>query len=148
MTPSNGGVDAIALLRDARAVLLVDWPSREWPDSLVRLGLAVTAVEGPDRYRAYELTEGGGVRVSHSARPTSADIVYAYRPLAELPDIIALAREVGAQAVWLDQLDADEVAPARVTVESARLVFVSAPSLPEAATALSASQADRGAQDA
>jgi predicted CoA-binding protein len=129
---------AIALLRSARSVVVVDWPSREVPESVARLGLAVTAVEGPNRYRVYELTEGGGVRVSRGERPAKADLVYAYRPLSELAEIISVALDLGAQAVWLDHLDRDESAQARLTVESSGLKMVSEPPLAEAARAVAA----------
>ena len=50
------------LLRTARSVLLIDWPSRAVPDALARAGLDVVSADGPDIYNAYEL-DGDEVRV-------------------------------------------------------------------------------------
>ena len=138
MAPADG----TELLRTCRSVLLVDWPSREVPHALARLGMDVVAAEGPETYRVYELTEGGGVRSGKSGSPASTDLVYAYRPLAELVEIADLARRLGARAVWVDHLDADETAQARAMVEAVGLAFVSEPSLHDAAAAARSQAAD------
>ena len=33
--------------------------------------------------------------------PERADLVYVYRPLTELPEIVALAQRLGAKAIWI-----------------------------------------------
>lgn len=133
-----GGVESI--LRAASTVLVVDWPSREVPNTLAAAGYSVVVRGGPepDNYSAYELRAGEVVTRRLSRAPERADVVYCHRPLAELAGIVALARELGAATVWRQSgLDAagardpkgcwtpeDESRSAREMVEGAGLVFV------------------------
>jgi len=139
------------LLQNAASVLVVDWPSPEVPDALARAGL-VTVVSGgpePDNYSAYELV-GDDVVVRHlGRRPDHADLVFMYRPLAELPGIVAVAREIGATAVWVHSgvapdgtkdptgcwMPDERSGEARAVVESAGLVYVERPYIVDAARA-------------
>jgi predicted CoA-binding protein len=121
------------LLRESKSILLIDWPSRDVPDSLARAGHEVVVQGGPepDHYNEYVATDGQvDVRyVGHA--PEHADLVYSYRPIDELPEIADQARNLGAQAVWV-QLPADEssnVDQARSIVEGAGLRFIDAPIL-------------------
>ena len=118
------------LLRDARTILLIDWPSRDVPDTLARAGYTVVAAEGPapDDYAAYERSGEAVVARRVGAPPAHADIVYSHRPLAELPRIIAMARQVGAKAVWCQTGSAE----ARTVVESAGLEYVDEPAIADA----------------
>ena len=54
MIVMTGGRDG---LRGARSILLIDWPSREVPESLAREGYRVTAKGGPadGDYSVYEV---------------------------------------------------------------------------------------------
>jgi predicted CoA-binding protein len=109
------------LLRDARTILLVDFPSRDVPDTLAGAGYVVVASvgPGPDGYMAYEL-DGGQIVTRHASQPPNhADIVYSHRPIDELPEIVALARMLGAKAVWCETDSTD----ARRIVEGAGLVY-------------------------
>jgi hypothetical protein len=130
--------DGVELLRRCRSVLLIDWPSREVPDSLALAGLEVTSRERDDVYFGYR-TEGDEVRRSPMADPPErVDIVYAHRPIDELPEIIAQARDLGATAIWLQSgLEATAAAVrGRRMVESAGLRYVGAPYIADAARAL------------
>jgi hypothetical protein len=99
-----------AVLRAARSVLVVDWPSREVPDGLVAAGLEVVVKGGPG---------------PPHPRPEHIDLVYAYRPVDELPGIAALAKELGARAVWHGAaLSDEEAAGARRLVEAEGLAYV------------------------
>jgi predicted CoA-binding protein len=94
--------EAERCLESARSVVVVDWPSRDVPDTLATAGyeVFVKGGPGPEDYSVYEL-RGGEIAVRSAGRaPERADLVYSHRPLAELPGIIALARQVGARAVW------------------------------------------------
>jgi predicted CoA-binding protein len=127
------------LLAETKTVVLVDWPSREVPETLAQSGFTVIANEGPETYTAYE-AQADEVRTrSVDGLPRSAELVYAYRPIDELPDIVETATAVGATAIWLqcagDFAPAD-AARARDLVEQAGLVFVSEPSIVDAARAL------------
>ncbi len=124
-------------MRAAKSVLVVDWPSREVPDTLARAGYDVVVHGGPapDDYSTY-LLDGGDVVVQRRGMPPErADLVYSYRPLEELPEIVEQAQNLGAHAVWL-QLPLEESKRARVIVETAGLSFVDGPYLPDAVRAL------------
>ena len=126
-------------LAETKTVVLVDWPSREVPDTLARRGFTVIANEGPETYTAYEAHAGDVRTRSVNGLPQSAELVYAYRPIDELPDIVQTATAVGATVVWLDSasdLAPADVARARELVEEAGFVCVTEPSILDAARAL------------
>jgi predicted CoA-binding protein len=94
--------DGADLLASVRSVLVVDWPSREVPESLARAGYDVVVSGGPepDNYSAYK-TAGRDVVVRFlGRRPDQVDLVYAHRPLDELPAIVEMATMLGAVGVW------------------------------------------------
>jgi predicted CoA-binding protein len=113
------------LLRDARTILLIDWPTRDVPDTLARAGYEVVAAEGPgpDDFTAYDLDVDVVVPRRAGRPPTHAEIVYSHRPTDELPDIVALARQIGAKVIWCETPSAE----ARRIVESAGLIYADAP---------------------
>jgi DNA-binding transcriptional LysR family regulator len=114
--------DADAVLQAARSVLVIDWPSRDVPDGLAAAGLEVIVKGGPGPLQP---------------KPDHIDLVYAYRPAAELPGIAALAKELGAQAVWHGvALDEPELAEARRAVEAEGLAYVHGVDIVQAARAL------------
>jgi CoA binding protein len=80
--------NAAEILATSESVLVVDWPSRDVPDTLADAGfdVYVRSGPGPDDYSP--------------KRPERVDLVYCYRPLDELPGIVELARGLGAKAVW------------------------------------------------
>jgi hypothetical protein len=99
-----------AVLRAARSVLIVDWPSREVPDGLAAAGLQLVLKGGPGPLHP---------------RPAHVDLVYAYRPVDELPGIAALAKELGARALWHGAALSDEEAVrAQRIVEAEGLAYV------------------------
>jgi len=51
------------LLRDVTTVLVIDWPSRDAPETLARAGfeVVVRSGAGPDDYSVYELDGTGAV---------------------------------------------------------------------------------------
>lgn len=131
--------DVSRLLAETQTVVIVDWPSREVPDTLALRGFTVIANEGPETYTAYE-ADGNHVRTrSVDGLPQSAELVYAYRPIDELPDIVQTATAVGATAVWLHSagdLAPADVSQARELVEQSGLVFVDEPYIVDAVRAL------------
>ena len=119
-------------LDSASTVLLIDWPSRDVPESLARAGLTVVSHDGPraDMYNAYEV-DGAEVVARHvGSPPDRAEIVYTHRPLEELPEIVATAKQVGAQTVWCQTGSTR----AREIVESAGLRYVDEPVIDAART--------------
>ena len=139
--------DAADLLGRSASVLLIDWPSRDVPDTLARHGLAVVSGDGPDEWNAYELV-GEEVRVrSVDGLPAHADLVYTHRPIDELPEIVETAGALGAQAVWIQSgrdatgakdprgcwLSTEDSRKAREIVERAGLHYIEAPYIADAA---------------
>jgi predicted CoA-binding protein len=139
--------DAERALAAASTILLVDWPSRDVPGTLASSGLAVIADEGPGNYRGYDV-HGGAVRVRTLAHaPERADIVYAHRPVDELPEIVQTAKQLGATTVWIQSgcdsggrkeptgcwLAPDDSRRAREIVEGAGLRYVDAPYIADVA---------------
>ncbi|MDQ6615240.1 MAG: CoA-binding protein [Actinomycetota bacterium] len=90
------------VLATTTSVLLVDWPSRDVPDTLARAGWTVFVKGGPqpDNYSAYQMEGDEVVSRPVGHPPEQADLVYSHRPLNELPGIVARARQLGARAVW------------------------------------------------
>ena len=142
------------VLRAARTILLVDWPSRDVPDTLARAGYTVVVKGGPEpnNYSAYEMQDAEVVTRRVGQPPEHADLVYTHRPLNELSDIAAMARSIGAKAVWyqsgVDAAGADHPAgcwvpedvsrQARAIVESAGLTYVEDIYIADAARRVSA----------
>jgi predicted CoA-binding protein len=95
--------DAEQLIESANSVLIVDWPSRDVPDTLARAGYRVVVKGGPepDNYSAYEQVDGEVVARRVGDAPEDMDVLYCHRPLAELAGIVAIAKRVGARAVWV-----------------------------------------------
>ena len=124
------------LLAAAQTVLVVDWPTLDVPAGLARAGLRVFVHGGPnpDQYTEHEVV-GSEIVVRQVGRaPDHADLVYSYRPLAELPDIVALARSLGARAVWTESashLPPDDDRRARGIVEAGGLLYLSGPDIVE-----------------
>jgi len=90
------------ILQHVHTLLLVDWPSRDVPEALVQAGFVVYVKGGPNpadffvhEWRDNQLLQK---RIGHP--PDRADLVYSFRPLAELPGIIDLAKSVHAQIIW------------------------------------------------
>jgi predicted CoA-binding protein len=135
--------DAEQILADTKVILVIDWPSRDVPDSLVRAGYTVIVHggPGPQDYRRYELSGDEVVAGPAGPCPASADLVYSHRPPSELSNIAALAQTIGAKAIWYQSgLDAHgtkdpkgcwvpetEWHQARQIVESAGLKYVASP---------------------
>jgi len=139
---------ALTVLGQARTVLLIDWPSRDVPEGLVRAGFVVYVKggPGPNDYARYEDREGEVVARPTGGRPDGVDLVYAHRPLEEMPGIVTLAEELGARAVWrqsgVDEsgnkdprgcwTPQEESGGARALVEKANMVYVERPYIGEA----------------
>jgi predicted CoA-binding protein len=90
------------LLRSVQTILVIDWPSRDVPESLARAGFQVVVKggPGPQDYSAFELDNGEIVVRRTGRAPEQADLIYTHRPLNELPVIVATAKNLGAKAIW------------------------------------------------
>lgn len=91
-----------AILASVKTVLLVDWPSRDVPDTLIQTGYTVHYKGGPaaDDFFVCELHDGQAVERRTGEPPAHADLVYAHRPHSELTDIVAMTKQIGAAVLW------------------------------------------------
>src|SRR5205814_10154827 len=98
----GGQLNAIEILNGVKTVLVIDWPSKEVPELLARrrINVVVRGGPGPEDYSAYEVKDGEMVVRRTGGAPKHADLIYTYRPLSELPGIIASAKELGAGTIW------------------------------------------------
>ncbi len=138
-----------------QTILVIDWPSREVPETLARAGfhVVVRGGPGPEDYSAYEFDSSqdlsqnlaqnpGAVVVRHIGRsPERADLIYSYRPLNELSGIITTAKRLGAHTIWTQSglsaagvndpkgcwVAEAELRLARNLVESAGLRYITGP---------------------
>ncbi|WP_020576723.1 CoA-binding protein [Actinopolymorpha alba] len=136
------------ILEAATSVVVHDWPTRDVPETLTRAGYAVTVYGGPepDDIFVSELRDGEVTITRTGQPPERADLVYVFRPLAELPGIVAAAKELGATTIWRQSglLSSGESDPrgcwtpeeesreARRIVESAGLTYVEDPYIADA----------------
>ncbi len=145
-----------AALNDVHTILAIDWPSKELPESLALAGfhVVVRGGPGPEDYSAYEL-KNGNVTARHIGRPPEhADLIYSHRPLNELPEIIALAKRLGAKTIWTQSglsaagrndpkgcwVPEEELRAARDLVQSAGLNYLSQPYIGDAAREVKTSE--------
>jgi predicted CoA-binding protein len=136
------------ILRQARTVLVIDWPSRDVPDTLARAGFTVVVHggPGPEDYSVQDVVDGEVVPRPLGAAPRHADLVYSYRPIGELPGIASSARKMGATALWRQSglasseasdpkgcwVAESESQQARQIVESAGLEYLERPYIADA----------------
>ncbi len=133
----------IEVLRQGTAVLVVDYPGKDVPETLARGGFAVTVQggPGPEDYVAYELQNGAVVARHRGKAPERVDLLYVHRPVDELPGIVSVATALGARAIWFQSgersdgekdpqgcwLDEHRAAKARTIVEQSGLAYVQEP---------------------
>jgi len=136
------------VLKTAKTILVIDWPSKEVPELLALAGfhVVVQGGPGPEDYSVYELTNGKVVARHSGCPPDRADLIYCYRPLTELPQIIAKSKGLQAKTIWTQSglstdstkdpkgcwIPADELQIARNLVESAGLNYVTEPYIVDA----------------
>jgi len=137
------------LLRGVKTILVIDWPSRDVPESLARAGFQVVVKGGPkpEDHFPWEMKDGeiASRRTGHA--PEQADLVYGYRPLPELPQIISLAKQLQARIIWTQSglvapgfknlkgcwVPDEELRSARALVEGVGLRYVTQPYIGDAA---------------
>ena len=139
------------MLETVKTILVIDWPSVEVPNTLARAGFQVIVHggPGPEEYYAYELNNGEVVSRHVGRPPDRADLVYSYRPLSELPEIVATAKRLQAKTIWTQSglsapgvkdpkgcwLPDEELQAARNLVQSAGLNYVTQPYIVDVARA-------------
>ena len=91
-----------SVLSGVKTILVIDCPSKEVPEALALAGFEVVVRGGPgaNDYSLYQVQEGEVVRRHIGRAPDHADLVYSYRPLSELPGIIATAKALHARTIW------------------------------------------------
>jgi len=149
-------VDVRERFKSVDSVLVIDWPSKDVPESLARAGfnVVVRGGPGPEDYSAYELSNGAVVSRRVGRAPESVDLIYAHRPLSELPGIIATANRLHTKIIWTQSglsaagvrdpkgcwVPEEELRLARELVESAGLSYVSEPYIGDVAREIRAAQ--------
>lgn len=139
-------------LQSAKTILVIDWPSKDVPESLARAGfdVVVRGGPGPEDFSAYELKGDAVVSRRTGPAPEKVDLVYSYRPLSELPGITDFAVKLHAKAIWSQSgvlpngaddpkgcwLSPEDLYTARAFVEAAGLTFVHEPYIGDVARAL------------
>ena len=140
------------ILQSVRTILVIDWPSKDVPESLARAGFEaiIRGGPGPEDFSAYEL-KGDAVVPRRTGRvPVKVDLVYSYRPLSELPGISDLALKLHAKIIWSQSgvlpngtkdakgcwLSPDDLSASRALVEGAGLTFVYEPYIGDVAREL------------
>src|SRR6266545_5883179 len=129
------------MLKTVETVLVIDWPSKEVPEmlALAVFCFVVRGGPGPENYSAYEFNNGEVVARHIGRPPERADLICSYRPLSELPEIVATAKRLHAKTVWTQSgvsaagvndprgcwVPEDELQVARNLVQSAGLNYVS-----------------------
>lgn len=90
------------ILKDAKTILLVDWPNPGVPKSLLKAGFTVFGYS-PDRYSAIEQNDKGELVFRKlEDPPASVDIVNVYRPEEEHAAIInSRVLPLKAKVLWL-----------------------------------------------
>lgn len=123
--------DADDVLTHSKTVVAIDWPSQDVPTTLAAAGYRTFSHEGPGD-EAWYLYEGE--KRTHSTPPEAADLVYTYRPVDELPDIVEFAQQLGAHAIWFEEgrRDAEQALAARAIVEAAGLTYLDDPYIVDA----------------
>jgi predicted CoA-binding protein len=148
-------MDAKELLQQVRTILVIDWPSQDVPETLTRAGFRVFVKggPGPEDYSAYELNSGKIVPRHTGRYPEHADLVYMYRPFAELAQNIDVAKATGAKILWTQSgvspdgsddpkgcwVPADEFKSAQQQVEAAGLQLITQPYIADLAREISGS---------
>lgn len=137
------------ILQTSQSILLIDWPSKDVPETLVLAGFEVFVKGGPapDNYSAYAVESGKVVARYLGRPPAHVDLVYSYRPLSELPEILALAAKLQAKTLWTQSglsaagtndvkgcwLPHNELQSARSLVQAAGLTHITEPYIADAA---------------
>jgi predicted CoA-binding protein len=147
-------VNPTEILKSAQTILVIDWPSKDVPESLARAGfqVIVRGGPGPTDYSTYKLIDGKIVEAKLGHAPERADLIYSHRPFDELPGIISMAKEIHAKTIWTQSglcaagindpkgcwVVDDELHSARRLVEAAGLNYISQPYIGDVAREIQA----------
>lgn len=151
-----GAMNPKTILNSARSILVIDWPSKEVPETLALAGFQVFAKggPGPEDFSVYEVDQGRVVSRYLCHPPHQADLVYSYRPFSELREILALASKLQAKTLWTQSglsaagtndakgcwLPEDQLQSARSLVEAAGLYHITEPYIADVAREARATQ--------
>jgi len=149
------------LFDGVKTVLVIDWPSKEVPELLALAGFSVVVHggPGPEDYSGYEVEVKDNKVVSRriGRPPEHAELVYSYRPLSELSETIAAAKQVRAKMLWTQSgispdgqkgqkgcwLPDEELRSVRNQVEAAGLIYITEPYIGDVVRELTASGQQR-----
>jgi predicted CoA-binding protein len=143
---------ASEVLKSAHTILVIDFPSPDVPYALALAGfdVVVRGGPGPEDYSVYEVVEGK-VETRHTGHPPQkADLVYAYRPLTEIQQVIATAKALQAKTIWTQSglrragirdpkgcwLASGDLVVARRMIQSAGMMHITEPYIADVAREL------------
>jgi predicted CoA-binding protein len=88
--------------KTVETVLVIDWPTKDVPESLTMAGfhVVVRGGPGPEDYLVYAWNNGKIVTRHLGRAPDRADLIFSHRPFSELVEIIATAKELHAKIIW------------------------------------------------
>jgi predicted CoA-binding protein len=120
-------------------VVVIDYPSTDVPETLVRGGFLVISHDGPtdDDYNVWIIENEVVTHRPLDHVPSGADLVYTYRPLDELQGIAELAQRWGAKAIWVQPDTGHDSARGRSIAEQHGLTYVDDPDIRAAVRARS-----------
>lgn len=146
-------MDPKTLLKNAKSILVIDWPSRDVPEALARAGfdVVVRGGPGPTDFSHYKVSGDKVISEKAGRAPERVDIVYCYRPVSELGQIVATAKSLDAKAIWMQSglsakgvkdakgcwMAEDQLLAARKIVEASGLTLVTEPYIADLARDLS-----------
>lgn len=146
-------MDPKTLLKSAKSILVIDWPSRDVPEALARAGfdVVVRGGPGPTDFSRYKVSGDKVITEKAGRAPERVDVVYCHRPMSELGEIVATAKSLHAKAIWMQSglsaegvkdpkgcwMAEDQSLAARKIVESSGLMLVAEPYIADLARNLS-----------
>jgi hypothetical protein len=107
--------EAVALLREANDILLVDWVTPDIPRRLVEAGFNVVSKNGPepDDFGRAAVVDGA-LTWTKVAPPASADLLHLDWTI-DFHEYLALARSIGVRTFWYHSAQTKPPAPADVS---------------------------------
>ncbi len=142
-------MNAKEVLATVDTILVIDWPSKDVPESLALAGFRVIVRGGPGTkdYSVYQAHDGRVQVRPLGHAPERSDLIYAHRPFVELPQIITTARKLHAKFLWTQSglsgpgakdaqgcwVPEDEFQQARALVQSAGLLYLAEPYIADVA---------------
>lgn len=146
-------LDTSDLLHQVRTILVIDSLNKSVPEVLTRARFRIFVRGGPglEDYSACKLNNSEIALRRTGRRPDRADLLYSFRPFAELTQTIETAKAVGAKSLWTQSgvspggnkdpracwMAADKQRSAQQQAEAAGLQLITQPCIADVACEIS-----------